>query len=140
MIIPIVSLVASSVALVLVAAFFSHEQRRGVRYIDSIRAHTDFRLLKMRHAWNVGIRNWGRYFVRQVIHYFFHTLLTGTIQGLVALEDRLKSVARTNRALSRKSEKERTSTNRLEEIALHKMEVTLTDEEKRIRKQKSLEG
>ncbi len=140
MIVPFVSLIASSVALILVVGLFSHEQRRGVRYLGSTRAHTDFRLLKIRHAWNIGIRNWGRYFIRQVIHYFFHTLLTGTIHGLVALEDRLKSVARTNRALARKSEKERTSMNKLEEVALHKMEVTLTDEEKRVRRQKSLEG
>jgi len=116
------------------------EERRGVRFLGSFRSHVDFRLLKIRHSWNIGIRNWGRYFIRQVIHYFFHTLLTSAITALAAIEDRLRSVARTNRALARKSEKERTSMNKLEEIAIHKMEVTLTDEEKRIRKQKSIEG
>jgi hypothetical protein len=140
MLTPLISLVATSIALILFTTLTSHEARRGVRYFGSFRSHVDFYLLKVRHSWNVGIRNWGRFFVRQIIHYFFHTMLTGTIKSLTVIEDRLRSVARTNRALARKSEKERTSKNKLEEIALHKLEMTLTDEEKRIRKQKSLEG
>lgn len=137
---PLISLIVSSTALALVVMLFSHETRRGARYLHTMRAHVDFWLLKVRHTWNVGVRNWGRYFIRQIIHYFFHTLLTGTINSLAIIEERLRSVARTNRVLARKSEKERTSMNKLEEIALHKMEVTLTEEEKRIRKQQSLEG
>lgn len=137
---PLITLIASTVVLILVVTLFSYERIRGVRFLGTIRAHVDFRLLKIRHNWNVGVRNWGRYFVRQIIHYFFHTLLTSLIQSLKSLEDKLKTVARSNRAMARKSEHERTSMNKLEEVALHKMEVTLTEEEKRVRRQKSLEG
>ncbi len=136
----LISLCVSLLLLGLLLFLFSVERRRGVRFLSGVRSHIDFTLLKIRHSWNVGIRNWGRYFLRQVIHYFFHTMLTGTIHGLTALEERLKTVARTNRALARKSERERSTLNKLEEVALHKLEVSLTEEEKRIRRQKSLEG
>jgi hypothetical protein len=140
MITPLISLFASLLLLGLTLILFSFERKRGLRFLTGFRSHLDFNLLKLRHTWNVGIRNWGRYFIRQVIHYFFHTLLTGTINGLTALEERLKTVARTNRALARKSERERSSLNKLEEVALHKLEVALTEEEKRIRRKQSLEG
>jgi hypothetical protein len=49
-------------------------------------------------------------------------------------------MARSNRMLAKKSDKERTQRNKLEEVALHKLEVALTEEEKRIRKRQSIEG
>jgi hypothetical protein len=89
---------------------------------------------------NVRLRTWGRYFIRQIIHYFVHTFLTGVVGGLSRIEKSLTAIARSNRALARTSERERSSMSKLEEVALHKMEVALTDEEKRIRRKKSLEG
>ncbi len=134
------SLAISFGILFVVVLFFAHERRRGKRYLDGLRTHVDFWLLKVRHWWNVGMRTWGRYFFRQIIHYFLHTFLTGIIASLTALVERLKSIARTNRTLAKKSDKERTEMNKLEAVALHKLEVALTEEEKRIRRKKSLEG
>jgi hypothetical protein len=136
---PLLSFAISSTLLIAMLVMFSHERRRGKRYLDNLRSHLDFYLLKIRHSFNMGIRNWGRYFIRQILHYFVHTLLTGAIRSLATIEERLKTVARSNRALARKSERERTTMNKLEEVALHKLEMTLTDEEKRIRRHESLE-
>jgi len=78
--------------------------------------------------------------IRETLQYFFHTILRGSIGTLRVLEERLKSILRRNRSLAKKSDIERKERNTLEELALHKMEVALSEKEKRIRRQKSLEG
>lgn len=136
---PLIALLSSSVVVLLITLLFRAETRRGVRYLDGFRSHLDFWLLRIRHMFNVRLRNWSRYFIRQIIHYFLHTVLTGAIHTLDGLEEKLKTVARSNRALAKKSDRERTQLNKLEELALHKLEMSLTEEEKRIRRQRSLE-
>lgn len=134
------AVLVSAGVLAVTLAIFSKEERRGKRYFENTRTHIDFWLLKIRHTFNVRLRAWGRYFVRQIIHYFVHTFLTGTLRGLAQIEKTITAIARSNKALAQKSERERSSTNKLEAIALHKMEVSLTEEEKRVRRKRSLEG
>ena len=136
----ITAVLVSAGALIVTLALFQSEERRGTRFFHTIRTHLDFWLLKIRHMFNVRLRAWGRYFIRQIIHYFVHTILTGAVHSLSQIEKGLTAVARSNRAIARKSERERSSMNHLEEVALHKIEMALTDEEKRIRRRKSLEG
>ncbi len=137
---PLQLVLITSFALVTLILFFRYERKRGKRFFDSARSHVDFWLLKIRHTFNVRLRNWSRYFIRQIGHYFLHTTLTGTIRTLDGIEGKLKTIAHSNRTLAKKSDKERTHMNKLEEIALHKMEVALSEKEKRVRRQKSLEG
>jgi hypothetical protein len=132
--------IVSTIVLTFVVFLFRVEQGRGRRFFGGIRSHIDFWFLKVRHLFNVRLRSWSRYFIRQVGHYFLHTFLTGMIVSLSGLEERLRTTLRANRALAKKSDKERTEMNKLDEIALHKMEIALTEEEKRIRKKRSLEG
>lgn len=136
----IVALIVSSFILLAFILLFFSERKRGRRFASGMRSHLDFWLLKIRHMFNVRLRNWGRYFIRQIGHYFVHTFLTGIIVSLGNVEEKLRTIARSNRALAKKSDKERSEMNKLDEIALHKMEVALSDEEKRIRRKKSLEG
>ena len=136
----IIALGISSLALLFLVILFRGEHSRGKRFLGGFRSHLDFWLLKVRHTFNVRFRNWSRFFIRQIIHYFLHTFLTGAIATLDTLEERLKNIARSNRVLAKKSDKERSEINKLEEVALHKLEVALTEEEKRIRKRESIEG
>jgi hypothetical protein len=136
----LVALGVSSVVLLIFILLFRAERNRRKRFFGGLRSHLDFWLLKVRHMFNVQLRNWSRYFIRQIIHYFLHTLLSGAIVSLNALEERLKTIARSNMVLAKKSDTERTHRNKLEEVALHKLEVALTEEEKRIRKRQSIEG
>jgi len=129
----------SAAALFIILLLFRAEEKRSIRFLNGPRTHIDFLLLKIRHTFNVRLRAWGRYFIRQILHYFVHTFITGVVSTLSHIEKSLILIARSNKALARKSEHERTSRNKLEEIALHKMEVSLTEEEKRIRRTKSLE-
>ena len=137
---PLPIVLLSSVALIGIVLLFLYERTRPKRFFDGIRSHIDFWLLKVRHTFNVRLRNWSRYFLRQIGHYFLHTTLTGTIRGLDSIEAKLKNIAHSNRTLAKKSDKERSQMNKLEEIALHKMEVALSEKEKRVRRQRSLEG
>ena len=140
MITALIYFLSSVLALFIFACLFRYESRRGVRFLNGIRSHIDFWFLKIRHVFNVQLRNWSRYFVRQIIHYFLHTFLTGSIKGLRTIEEQLRAIAQSNRTLARKSDTERNTKNKLEEIAIHKMEVALSDEEKKMRRHRSLEG
>ncbi len=137
---PLTAFITSAIVLGFVVILFRIERRRGRRFFGGLRSHVDFWFLKIRHVFNVRLRNWGRYFIRQVGHYFLHTFLTGAIATLSGLEERLRTTLRANRAFAKRSDKERSEMNKLDEIALHKMEVALSEEEKRIRRRKSLEG
>lgn len=137
---PLLSLLISSVILIVLVVVFRFEKNRGRRVVDRFRTYIDFWLLKIRHMILVRFRAWGTYMIRQVLQYLFHTLLRGSIRSLSALEGRLKAILRSNKTLAKKSDIERNTKNMLEEVALHKMEVALTEKEKRIRKQQSIEG
>lgn len=126
--------------LVCLVVLYRIERARNARFLDTARSYLDFWILKVEHLVSVRFRSWGQYVLRQILQYFFHTLLRGGIRSLNALQERLKTVLRSNRTLAKKSDAERTEKNKLEEIALHKMEVALSEKEKRIRKQRSLEG
>ncbi len=137
---PLTAFLASSIVLLGVLFIFRIERSRKKRFFGGVRSHLDFWLLKIRHMFNVRLRNWGRYFIRQIGHYFLHTFLTGAIMSLSNIEEKLRTIARSNRVLAKKSDKERSELNKLDEVALHKMEVALSEEEKRIRRKRSLEG
>lgn len=137
---PLLLLLVSGAVLIVLILVFRGEERRGERFFDRARTHVDFWILKLRHMVGVRFRTWGRYVIRQILQYLFHTLLRGSIRSLDVLEERLKDMLRRNKSLAKKSDIERTTKNKLEEIALHKLEVALTEKEKRIRKQQSIEG
>jgi hypothetical protein len=137
---PLQAFLTSAFVLIVILIVFRIERSRGKRFLGGLRSHIDFWLLKVRHMFNVRLRNWSRYFLRQIGHYFLHTFLTGAIASLSMTEEKLRTIARSNRVLAKRSDRERTQKNKLEEVALHKLEVALTEEEKRIRKRRSLEG
>ncbi len=135
-----ISLIASCGVLLILVFLFLKESRRGARFFEGGRVYLDFWILKVRHILGVRFRRWGQYMIRQVLQYLLHTFLRGTIESLALAEERLRGLLRSNRTLAKKSDVERTTKNKLEEIAIHKMEVALSEKEKRIRRQQSLEG
>ncbi len=126
--------------LVVLVVLFNREKKRGDRFLGGVRSHVDFWILKLKHTLFVQFRPWSQYVIRQIMQYLFHTFLRGIIRSLSSLEERLKFVLRTNKTLAKKTEAERTVRNKLDEIALHKLEVALSEKEKRIRRKNSLEG
>lgn len=79
-------------------------------------------------------------FVRQAVHYLFHTLLRSILGLVKGSEKGLRNVMRINKTLARRAERESSTRSKLEEIAIHKAAHALTEDEKRIRRAKMLQG
>lgn len=130
----------SSILFVVLVSLFHVERVQGKRVFSHARGHLDFWVLKLEHAILRLWRGAGKDIVRQILHYFFHTILMGIIRSIRTLEMNLKTLVRSNKKMAKKSERERVERNKLEEVALHKMEVALTEEEKRRHRERVLNG
>lgn len=136
----IAGLVLSVVVSGMLLMLFRHEERRGARYVEGVRAWFDGVVMRVARAWHGFLRMLGKDSLRQIFHYILHTLLGFVLYLNKRWEQALRAMMRINKNLARNAERERTSRTQLEELMLHKAQHTLTDEEKRIRKAKSLEG
>lgn len=139
MLVQILSVLVSGCVVCGLVFLFRYEATRGARFGSRFRAHFDFYVLKMRHTFHTRIRGKTRFIFKQILHYFVHTFLTGIIHLLARTERYLKNLVHSNKTFAKRSEHERKTRNKLEEVALHKMEVALTDEEKRRYKRTFLE-
>lgn len=137
---PLMGLLVSAAIVALLLAIFRVEESRGRRFAEYVREHFDFAVLKSQHALHVFFGTFSRGVVRQSLHFIFHTLLTGLLAFVSGIEFTVKEALRSNRALARRSQRERKTRNKLDEIALHKIEVALSEEEKRRHKEKHLNG
>lgn len=133
-------LILSAITVFLLSMLFRYEGERGVRIAERIRTHFDFLVLKAFHTMHAGIRFLGRDFIRQVLHYIFHTLLMGILRIVERLEKSLHTIMRTNKTLARTAKRENETRNKLEEIALHKVASALSEEEKKEHRDNMLSG
>lgn len=134
------AVVLSLGAVLALVAIFRAEETHGARVFRFIRERLDYQILKVTHTTLRLIRNVSRDVLRQTVRYFFHTFLKSTLALLTRFEHSIKNMMRSNSLVAKRSERDRVSRNKLEEIALHKMEVALTEEEKRRHREKSLRG
>ncbi len=133
-------LLISSVFVAALAALFTFEGRRGERVLPKVRRHADYLVLRSAH----GIRHVVQYLtvhvVRQIAHYSLHLVLSSALAVMRTGERAVRNIMRTNKTLARSAERERASRTKLEEIALHKMEVSLSEKERAIHKERALNG
>ncbi|MCF7816137.1 MAG: hypothetical protein K9M10_00735 [Candidatus Pacebacteria bacterium] len=132
-------LITSSV-LILLTVLFRYEEVRGVRFGERFRIRADFFVLKIVHSLRTKARFFRRDFLKQIFRYGFHTVLFFILRLIEGFEKWLRTVMRTNKTMARIAERESDTLNKLEEIAIHKIETSLTEEEKQIRKDKTLQG
>jgi len=133
-------LLVSATIVVLLSLLFSHEEKRGVRYGESLRIRFDFLVLQVSHTMHNGFRFLGSGFLRQAFHYVFHSILRAVLKLIKKFEDSIRNIMYTNRTIAKSAEKEHATRSMLEEVALHKLETTLSEEEKKRRKAEVLEG
>lgn len=119
---------------------FRYEEARGIRFAERFRVCADTFILELADALNMRVRCVTRNFTRQAFHYFFHTLLRYTIFCIGLFERGVRKMMHVNRTLAKKAEEESAVRTKLSEVALHKIETALTEEEKRAHKDKSLLG
>jgi hypothetical protein len=126
--------------LVACVVLFQYERERERRILERQRKFLDFYVLKMNHAIHVCGHYLGRDVFRQIFHYLFHRLLSMLLSGMKRIEERLMHTIRANKLIAKTVERDSTVRNKLEEIALHKIEVALSEKEKAHHRNKALMG
>lgn len=135
-----IGLVASLVAVVVLASLFALEKRRGLRFLPRTRQWLDHAVSRIAQTIRAGLRYVAVHVVRQVGHYSFHMLLAGALTLMKRAERAVRSVMQTNKTLAKTAERDRATRTKLEEIALHKIETTLSEKERKARKERALNG
>jgi hypothetical protein len=135
-----VGLVASAFACGLLIIFFRYEERRGMRFMHHARTQFDFIIVHIAHTIHRITDTIGRDTVRQIFHYFLHIILRIILTVNKRWEQSLRSMIHINKVMAHTAHKNRTDRNKLEEVALHKLRTALTEEEKKIHKDKMLQG
>lgn len=136
----VTGLITSALVTLILSSLFTYEEKRGARFFERLRSHADVTVLRVLHAMEKTLRYIGKDFVRQLVRYFFHTVLRATLALTEWSEVRIKSAITTNRNLAKNAEREHAARSKLEELTLHKAEHALNEEEKRAHKDKVLEG
>lgn len=135
-----IGLIASILAVVVCAALFTFEARRGVRLGARFRRYADYLAFRTARAIRTAVQYVTVHVVRQIGHYTFHLVLAGTLAFMKRIERAVRNIMRTNKTLARSAERERATRSKLEEIALHKMETALSEKERAIHKERALNG
>lgn len=135
-----IGLVASFSAVVVFATLFAIEKRRGARFFPRMRYELDHAVLRTAQTISGAFRYVAVHVVRQVGHYSFHMLLSGALALMKRAERTVRSVMRTNKTLAKTAERDRATRSKLEEIALHKIETTLSEKERKAHKERALNG
>lgn len=132
----IVSVVLSGLLLLL----FRYERKRGERFLESVRMRLDLVLVKIHYLFHTKLRLLSNEFFRQLFRYLYHTILKMALTLVTNFEKRIRENIKINKTLARHAEREDEALTKLEELALHKAEYALTEEEKRRHKDQALNG
>lgn len=135
-----VGLCVSALSVLFLSMLFRYEKKRGERFLEHTRMRADVLVLKGVHYLHSALHYAGKDFFRQVMHYLLHSLLRSLLDFMVRTEKAVRNAMRINKTLAKRAERESVTRTKLEEVALHKVESALTEDEKRIRKEKMLQG
>jgi hypothetical protein len=119
---------------------FKYEERRRMRFLNHARTQFDFVVLRITHALHRVTDMVGRDTFRQIFHYMLHIVLRVILVVNKQWEKSLRNMIQVNKAMAQNAERDRKTRNKLEEVALHKLRTALTEEEKKLHKDKILEG
>jgi len=133
-------LIVSLIVCVVLHFFFTFEEKRGSRFIPVIRTRLDFLVLRATHFLHTTVDVRARELLRQLFHYILHAVLRMVLVLNKQWEKSIQSMIRANKTIAKNAERERKTRNKLQEVALHKMETALTEEEKKLHRDQSLEG
>lgn len=133
-------LIASFLSTVVLYSLFSYEEKRGTRFLSRARVYADVLVLRVARSLHGVFQFVGRDLVRQLARYVYHQVLRTTLTVTRRCEDALRNAIRTNKTLAKSVDEERAVRSKLEEVALHKATVALSEEEKRQHRDKMLQG
>ena len=124
----------------LLNALFSYEERRRVRFLEGLRTYIDRLVYRFEGTLSRMISSFGGVFFRQLFQYIFHTTLRLILSFLRRCDRKLQDMMRTNRTIAQNMNRENSTRNKLDEIALHKVTSALSEKEKQEHKDKILSG
>lgn len=136
---PLIGFLISGGILAGLFALFQFEARRGARVLARVRENFDELCVRTgRLSARVG-RYVSRDIIRQTVLYLFHIILTLVLQLVRTLERYVHIVQRFTHAHAHRAREERRQRTIFDEIAEHKASVTLSETERRKKKQTMLE-
>lgn len=120
----------STLLLIILGLFYSFEDRRGSRVLlVGLRGLVDSFLLSIQgflsHTWDKFVTR----FVKLLFHYGAHQLLKQVLQSVRRFESKIEEMLKRNKAVAREINGKKTHTH-LDDIAAHKEESALTEEQK----------
>lgn len=135
-----IGFVVSALCVFGLIVLFRYEERRGSRVLDQARLRLDYVVVTLSVTIKNGLRFVSKDFLQQTFHYVLHTVLKYTIFAINKIEHAVRKMMHVNKSIAKKAERESTTRSKLDEVALHKVATALTEEQKRVRKEKSLLG
>lgn len=135
-----IGLFVSLASFFLLRTLFAYEEKRGVRFSEGARTYLDSLVHNIEEAISKALTSFGGGFFRQLFHYIFHTTLRFILTFLRRCDRKLQDIMRTNRTIVQNMNRENSTRNKLDEIALHKVTSALSEKEKKEHKDKILSG
>lgn len=130
------SLVISLTLIIL----FHYESVIGRRFGERWRVRADFYILKIKYSLHKSYRRISNDLLKQICRYLFHMVLKLSLLCVTKVEKWLRENIHANRTLAKYADRENATKSKLEELTLHKAEIALTEEEKKMHRERSLEG
>lgn len=134
--------IGSGVLLVITAALFVVEDRKGVRFGERIRVLFDRSLEASLRTLSHHTPTINSRFFRQIFHFVTHHVLRAVLVVTKKLEMYLSKAVSLNRKRARivNTEAPKHTSDHLTEIAAYKESAQLTEREKKTRRDKALRG
>ncbi len=136
----LIGFVVSALCVFGLIVLFRYEEQKGARFADRARLRLDYFIVTVSVNFRNALRFVSKDFLQQTFHYLLHTILKYTILGINKMEQRIRKLMHVNKTIAKKAERESTTRSKLDEVALHKVATALTEEQKRVRKEKSILG
>ncbi len=136
----LIGLVVSALCVFALLVLFRYEERKGIRFADQLRLRFDYVVVTASVTLKNALRFVSKDFLQQTFHYVLHTVLKYTVHGINRIEQGVRKMMHVNKTIAKKAERDSTTRSKLDEVALHKVATALTEEQKRVRKEKSLLG
>lgn len=121
----------SVAVLALLIVIYSIEDSKGERvFLRTFRGMLDRGILAIIAAFGTATRFFTHSFMRLLLHYGLHTILSRLLNTLRDMEKKVEELVRKNKRVAKAIRAAKSSRSHLHEVAEHKQAVALSEEEK----------
>ena len=135
-----IGFLVSVVTCILLLTLFRYEEKYSIRFLGYLRTRLDYAIIRTTSRIHFFFDVVGRDSLRQIFHYLLHSFLKLVLLLTRQWDRAVRNMIRANKTIAQNAERDRTTRNTLEELAIHKVKNALTEEQKKKHKHKMLEG